>query len=438
MFQDAISQDDQAKLSQLDGYRISHDFLATQFTQGGRSHYSVVMPLRMATQFFEMPDPDRPFEDNRVVSSSQANGFKDYVLERASLERDGWHCGTLTIRTTTGVASFSEIISADGVPPVGALTVPIGRRDEFRIVDGQHRLLGLHRMFQQLDKQLREFQQRVRGATASGQKSAAKRATAELEKHKALMKRLEAESVAVDLIIEDQNDTARQIFSDVAMNAKGVSKAVQARFDGTRISNRVVKQLMSRPPSLLDGRIDEQGDRTVGNNPNVLGAGTLGEIVRLLERGSANKLSKTVERDLTAGGAESRMLRQANDFFAAMTSAFPELEQVAEGNLAPGDLRKQSLLGSVIMWKVLAGVSYNVRRAHSAKAFEDLLGKLAPHMTAPIDGSTVSGKLWLGCGSHGAFVEGKLAPGGRAQEVVDLIETISNWVTNPPAALTTP
>lgn len=407
------------------GYEEDDEFIVQEFRQGSRVHYSFVVSLVQCTQLFPKPDPDQPFDDNRQVSAARASLFATYVTES-----DGWHAGALTIRATSGLTSFDEIKSY-GRFRLGKLRVPKGRSQEFQIVDGQHRILGLHHLLDGLAADRRNWMENKQLAERNEDKPALKTATDRLTAIEIIRKRVGRESILVNLILEDDSKSARQLFVDVADNAKGVPKAVRARFDGEKVVHRALHEVLDSPPRILDGRVDPQKDRVNGKNTNLLGAGTLADIIRILEVGISGRVSNRMEDELT----DKALAKQAIEFFDTVTEIFPELTDVANNNVTCEELRRTSLLGSITMLRVLAGVVHEVRTKKNAAAAYSLLKKLSPHTAAPIDAKTTSGQLWLACGSTDAFADGALAPAARSQQVKDAVASISAWADAPPVLL---
>ena len=118
----------------ITGYDEFDTYVAQQSTQGGRTHYFIVVPIQRVLSILPTPDPATPFEDNRQVNQSHASKFGDYVRMHTN-----WHSGPLTARTTNGVVTFDPFPGqGDGPIKFGALRIPRNRMNEFRIIDGQH------------------------------------------------------------------------------------------------------------------------------------------------------------------------------------------------------------------------------------------------------------------------------------------------------------
>ena len=73
---------------------------------------------------------------------------------------------------------------------------------------------------------------------------------------------------------------------------------------------------------------------------------------------------------------EPRLIEAANDFFDCLLTAFPVLEDLVEGATDAPELRERSLLGSVSMLRVLAGVFYQLREDEYA---DDEIAEFSSH-----------------------------------------------------------
>jgi len=410
----------------LTGYDEYDTFVAQQSTQGGRTHYSIVVPVQRVLSILPTPDPNQPFEDNRQVNRPHAAKFGEYIRTQPN-----WHSGPLTARTTAGVVEFDPF-PGQGAGDIrfGMLRIPRNRMDDFRIIDGQHRVYGISILKQSLADQKFERSNRLAKAEASGQKDQISQLKKDLQAIVEVEKRMKTEAISIDLLIENDQSKARQVFVDVADNARGIPKPVRARFDMSKVVNRAMAEVLGNPPLLLVGRVDDQKDRMSGSNPNYIGAGTLSEIIRLLTVGSG-KIGRAMEQTLDS----TKLAQDGCEFFDLLTSTFAELDALANGTKSAQDLRATSLLGSATMLRILAGVYHDVVKSHGKAAASGLFQKIAKHTTAPINGATPSGKLWVECGTQETFIDGSHAPGARSQQVKDATNTIASWASNPPPGL---
>jgi len=430
----------------LTGHQPTDNYVAMECIQGGRVHYVLAIPMRQLPVMLPVPDPNRALEDNRQVKLPRAKGFADYVREN-----EGWHAGPLTIRTdsaTVKFEAFDGILNADGsTMRVGMLKVPRINRDGFRIVDGQHRQLGFNILLNEVANDLTDAKQKLQSAVSRGE---AKELIANFRKQvkalEQLQGRLDKESVAIDLLIENDHLLARQVFVDVANNALGVPKTVTARFDLRKVVNRTLGELLTPEnmhPLLVD-RVDDQKDIVKGENPNLIAASKVVDLIRITSKGIVGRFSKTDEKAAAEGGGltEEKLQATTTEFLDVLVSSFTDLRAVADGDLTPAELRAKSMLGSVTMLRVLAGVFYELKsKGAGDQAIVSFFAKLGKYMDVPVTAGTPSGDLWLNVTSekegaeHPVFVDGGAAPSARAQDVKVLVAAITSWSAKLPAGL---
>jgi hypothetical protein len=249
-----------------------------------------------------------------------------------------------------------------------------------------------------------------------------------------LKTRVENDSITIDLLIEDDTDLARQIFVDVANNARGVAKSVTALFDQNKVVNRAVSTLLEdgATSTLIRNRVDTQADRVTGRNPNIIGAGNLSEVVRAVQVGINGRISAAQEKTLD----HKHVAQDANTFFNVLTESFPEFADIASGAETVGDMRQKSIMVSVTMIRVLAGVYYNLSNVDHIPRAEiiSFFQKVAKHTEAPVRAGTKSGDLWINATVDKAFTDGASAPGSRSQAVKQLVDAMTGWFSTPPTA----
>lgn len=414
----------------ISGYAVSDDYLAQRSIQGGRVHYSIVLPLHQIPVTMPVPNPTEPFEDNREVRLSHAEGFADYIRKN-----NGWHAGALTVRGLSKVLKFNEFPNQDDQPvKIGMLQVPRNMRNVFRIIDGQHRILGVKLLFDQISEDVIKATSRLAGARRSGAEPAViadcEREIFDLEQ---LKNRIMEDTMTIDLLIEDDESAHRQIFVDVANNALSVQKAVTARFNTKKVVNRAVVDLLNDPSTddLIRNRVDDQKDRVTGSNPNLIGSGVLAEIVRTIKKGIVGRVSAADEKTFD----QRALARDTNLFFSILRESFPCLQDVATGNTSPAQVRRTHLIGSVTMIRILAGVYHNL--AEQGIGRDEMVSFFQTIDRAggtPLTNVNQYGRMWISSPS-GAFAEGGSAPGSRAQEVKALVEEITGWFETPPKEL---
>jgi hypothetical protein len=425
------------------GLQATDDYYAHECHQGGRVHYMLCVPLHQLPVMLPIPDPTRVIEDNREVKLPRAKAFATYVRNN-----EGWHAGPLTVRTNSTTVKFEAFENqGDSITRIGLLKVPRINRDGFRIVDGQHRQLGFNILINELANDLLDARQKLHGAISRGEtKELINNFTKQVEGLERIQKRLDRESVQIDLLVENDHLRGRQVFVDVADNALGVPKTVVARFDQRKVVNRAMGELLS-PENLhplLKDRVDDQHDIVRGKNPKLIAASKIVDLIRTTEKGISGRFGKRDENEAkeSPGAVEARLLQKTTKFLDVLVSSFPDLKAVADGDLAPPDLRNKSMLGSITMLRVLAGVFYELaEKGTSDQAITSFFAKLDKNMAIPVTAGTTSGDLWLGVTSekagakHPVFVDGGEAPSARAQDVKVLVAAITSWAASSPPGL---
>jgi len=416
--------------SDISGYAVSDDYLAQRSTQGGRVHYLIVLPLHQVPVTLPVPDPSEPFEDNRQVRLSHAQDFANYIRETRN-----WHAGSLTVRGLSSVLEFTEFPNQAGKPvKIGMLKVPRNMRNAFRIIDGQHRILGVKLLFEQISEDIVKATSRLATAKRNNEEPAViAQFDRELGDLEGLKRRIMDDTMTVDLVIEDDETAHRQIFVDVANNALSVQKAVTARFDTKKVVNRAVVELLNDPSTdvLIRNRVDEQKDRVTGSNPNLIGSGVLAEVVRTIKKGIVGRVSAADEKTFD----HRALTRDTNLFFAILRESFTCLCDIADGKLTPGQVRGKHLIASVTMIRIIAGVYHNlVLRGVPRARIVDFFKAIDRVGATPLKSSTPHGQMWISSPS-GGFAEGESAPGSRAQVVKAIVDEITEWFDTPPAAL---
>ena len=428
----------------LTGVQPKDVYSGIRIKQGKRIHYLLAVPLHQVEVMLPVPDPKVIAEDNRELKVKHAEDFALYIRENV-----GWHSGPLTVRTSSTVCNFTPF---DGMPEdhpsmPGYLSVPRVARDAFRIVDGQHRTYGIQKLLEDLNNDLISVRQKIHDAEQRGETSQLINQFKKQERSLTdVQKRLEKESVVIDLIIEDDQTAARQVFVDVADNAEGIKKTIVNRFDQRKVVNRALKTMVlpENIHVLLKDRIDNQQDTITGKNENFIAASKVAQILQEVNAESGvRKFSKKFEEEaLTDPSIEQGLITKTETFFSLLLENFDILQEMVEGNISAADVRRQSMIGSITMQRVLAGVYKSLLDGgHSNAVIGELFSRISNHCDIPIEAGTTSGDLWLGKDQNltgvqtEVFSDGAKAPSARAQTVKALIERVAGWVGNPPAAL---
>jgi hypothetical protein len=420
----------------VSGYATTDDYFAQRSCQGGRTHYLIVLPLHQIPVTLPVPDPALPFEDNRQVRLSHAEAFAKYIREN-----QGWHAGPITVRGLSTELTFRAFEGqSDGPVTLGILSVPRNMRTAFRIIDGQHRILGVKILIDGLSQEIVDVSSDIaksrRGGvdkSQAGSQDAIRDLERKLDGLNGLKNRIEADTMTIDLVVVDDDGAHKQIFIDVANNALSVQRAVTVRFDSKKVVNRAVVELISDPNTdpLINGRVDEQSDRLNGDNPNFIGSGTLAEVVRSLRKGIIGRFSAQDEESIDV----QSLVSETNEFFSVLRGGFKPLADIASGKVAPSRLRKTHLVMSTTMIRILAAVYHELVKDGVDKAvITDYFRSLDRVGRTPLNSNTPTGRMWVKS-SNGAFADGESAPGSRAQAKKDVVQQLVTWFRSPPAEL---
>lgn len=369
----------QVALPEPSGYSTHDEYFATKFEQGGRIVYSIDLSIPQLVATLPEPDPDLQTPGNRRITPAHARSFAEYIKERSN-----WVCPSLLLRPPEGEFEFTPLENGDiGGSTLGVLSVPRLSREALQIVDGQHRTLGFHMAWKSVSDSLREEREAIAVARRNGPPESVKEAERRLAEKLSLRDRLSRARVSIDIIIVDDPEAYRQVFVDIADNAKGVTRTLSTRFDRRKVVNRALPLVIEHP--LIEGRVEEESDRLSSTNSNLLTAKHLADIIRTIVVGVSRRITRKLEDELNDRQIADRTKR----FLDVLEESFPELEAIEKGELSPAELRRSSLLGSSTMIRVLAGVYHDLTmgKDSAARMSDDevvsYFKKLAGHMTAP-------------------------------------------------------
>jgi hypothetical protein len=405
---------------QLTGYDPDVKFYATRYHQGGRTVYSLDLALTQIAELLPAPDPANPTEGNRRIKESHARGFGEYVRDH----RD-WVAPALVLRAPD-IFRF-EPRERIGGTEFGVISFPRLASTDLRILDGQHRILGIHMAIRGIASDL----EKARSGLAAAKRNEADSAVLTQFQEKidllnAQRERFARERTTLQIFIEDDQVAFKQMFFDIADNALGITSSVRARFDSRKVVNRSLEEVMKH--ALLKNRVDPEQDRIGHGNPNLMGAKHVAEIIRTLAVGIEGRIGRRLEDELR----EDALVQRTNEFLDTLVAAFPPLDAVIEGRETPEELRKTSLLGSTVMFRVLAGTYAELLDQYEfdEEDVTEFFRKLAPQM----DGPVTEGSIWVTQVPDDIFTPGAFAPRSRRQDLKGLRDTLVTWarqVTTP-------
>jgi hypothetical protein len=398
----------------MTGYDTEDRYYATGYQQGGRLVYAIDLPLDVVAATLPKPDPNKPTPGNRRVKEAHARGFGNYVRTN-----EDWVAPALLLRAPDGVVSFKKTIGEVAGSQFGELSIPRLARTDLRILDGQHRILGICLAIDDIASEIERSRGNIAIAKRNGNAELEQHHRLELKKLEAQRERLHNECISVQIQIEDDPQAFMQMFVDIADNALGITGAIRSRFDSRKVVNRALDDVLKH--ALLRDRVDLEQDRIGGSSAYLMGAKHVADLIRTAVVGIAGRVSRRQEAELEDGA----VVQTTNDFLDVLMYAFPQFEAVVEGNMSPEVLRKTSLLGSTSFLRALAGVYHELSKGMTDDEISDFFRQLSPHVSAPI----TEGSPWL---NTGVFAVGASAPSARRQDLENLTASIIAWAKESP------
>jgi hypothetical protein len=241
--------------------------------------------------------------------------------------------------------------------------------------------------------------------------------------------RLQNEQVSINLIDSLNPKMHQQFFVDIAKNALGINKTVQAKFDSSSIINRVTQNIIKGHP-LLQGRIDLEKTSCSGTNPNLLTVVNISDITRHTCFGVNRMVTARRESNYQDAVLETNVRR----FLDIMVKNVPQLQMVMSGNLSAPNFREEYMLGSGTIWRCLAGAYYEACvivndlegtievDLSQVRKFEKFISNFADQMTLPISREWFATTLFP--------IKRSKAPSSRAQDLDAMVWLMTAWTRN--------
>jgi hypothetical protein len=406
----------------LTGYATDVTLFASRYKQGGRTVYSLDLSPSQITSIVTEPDINAVSPGNRAIRPAHAEDFGKYLRER-----EDWVSPSLMLRSPTPF----ELDVQNEVGPLqfGFLSIPRRSLTDLHIVDGQHRILGMFRA----EKAIASDIDKARSALATARRNegeggnSEKAQRAQIAKLETERTRLGTEIIHVAVYVEADPASYRQMFFDVADNALGITASVKSRFDSRKVVHRALAATVLH--RVLKERVDPEGDRMGRGSPFIMGSKHVAEIIRTVNVGLDGRVSRRQEMEFD----ETELTARANVFLDLMLDSFPQLQALVLDQINADDLRRTSMLGSVLFFRVLGGAFYEllVDHAFTPEMIAEFFVKLAPHTSAPV----YKDSIWMSNAPDILFTEGSTAPRGRRQDLKSLKGTLVQWALDKPAFL---
>ena len=398
--------------------------LAQRIKRIGNSTFLFSLPIGLALELLEIPDPAHPFPDNRRVSKKHAMDFGNYWESHES----DWIVPPLLLDSSLTL-NFEMISKKSHETELVELELVSGDRETLRILDGQHRILGWYLKQIELESRLTDATSAYNKLIISGARKESEIVMGEIDRIRGIIDRLKNEHVAVNLLDSLTPQLHQQFFVDIAKNALGINKTVQAKFDSASIVNRVTQNLIKSHP-LFEDRIDLEKTSCSGTNPNLLTVVNVSDITRHACFGVNRQVTAKRENNYKDNVLEENV----KTFLDSIVKQIPQLNQVIEGRLKPEALRENYMLGSGTIWRCLSGAFYEtcviidddegtieIDRSQLRK-FEKFLGLFGENMSLPISREWFATNLFP--------IKRSKAPSSRAQDLEAMVSLMSAWTRN--------
>ena len=394
--------------------------VAQRLSYGSRESLLLSLSINEALDIVEIPDPNLPFPGNRRVSRKHAIEFGNY-WESAL---DSWIVPPLLLDCVSDIPRTE--ISVPDTNAICNIKLIDLQNSELNILDGQHRILGWYLKREEIEHNIDSEIKSYNKAVFSKDEGQIKRCEHKLTNLRRTKERFFSEKVALNILDSLSHKMHQQFFVDIARNALGINKTVQAKFDSASVINRVSQNLIKNH-TLLMNRVDLEKTSCSGKNNNLLSVVNVSDIVRHCSFGINTRV--TLKREDLFSDEDVQSI--ADEFLNIMLRSLSELKRVEQGVYAPSKLRKENLIGSGTIWRCLAGAfnrtcvirdeNYGTLSINldGKKRFERLVSQLSDQLLLPIN------RRWFATGLFPAKTS--TAPSSRSQDLETLVSLFVNW-----------
>lgn len=401
-------------------------YAALKTRQGKQERYTFTLPLRLLTKLVKRPDPKEPFVGNRKVELTRARAFSAYLSQNASGSH-GWTFPPIQLRTTEDRFREKRTIAES----ISLVEIEVPDPSDWDIQDGQHRVLGVYLLKEELEREIAELRDRV----AKDPEDEARKQLDELLKRARLL--LDDSQVEVVLVVADIRRHG-QMFSDIARNAKGINPDFATMLDRRDVVHRIAGDIIEITP--LSGMVSSgQHGRLSAKAPELLGAKTVADVCHgvIVGAGRVGKEKRTAIEE-----NEELWRERVKEFIDTLFDCFPDLARLSRQEIDAPTLREQSLIAFAPMWRAMAIAWHLLLYEGERKAVADakaFFRSLEPHMRCFQDvrvfdpktdefvtrhGMPENHPLW---GRTGKFNVGNRTPEGRNSDVHDLGRIFETW-----------
>lgn len=342
------NQERDAMTEALTGYSANKQLAAQQVTRGGKTVYIVSIPINLVPEHLSIPDALKPIDSNRAVSKAHAEAFGDYWLNHS----DSWTVPPLLVDCSDTLLFDAKYEIPNG-PRIGVLELPNYSNKMLRTLDGQHRIYGWDYIRNKIFKDLETAKNRLLQATHTGSQLEIQPAQKKVDDLKHAITRMGREQVTLEIITGVTEVEHKQFFIDIADNALGINTSERTRLDEINMTSRVAKMVADRS-DLFTNRIELRKSSAAKSGKDLMSLANLRDVTRHSCFGIVGKVTAAREKEFSDINSQEIV----DHFVDAMVASAPALKQIIDGTYLPKTLREESLLGSVTIWRCLAG-AYN-------------------------------------------------------------------------------
>ena len=410
----------------LGGYSAEKELAAQQVQRGGKTVYIVSLPIQLVPVLLPIPDPLHPFDSNRAVRKSHADDFGVYWLRNA----DSWTVPPLLVDTADSLKFHEEFSVANG-PKLGRVVLPDYSNKILKILDGQHRILGWNLVRDKLMKDLELAQEQNAQTQRTGTQIEKQEISKKLESIRFNISRMQNEQVTLEIITGVTNSEHQTFFVTIADHALGINNSERVRLDETNMTSRVARSLSESLPLLKD-RVEDRKGSVSRKSKDLMALSNVRDIVRHACFGIKGKVTMAREKEIVDANA----FEITEHFFRAMTEAVPAINNIVEMKYLPMTLREESLLGSVTIWRCLAG-SYNDlavnfvdnKSLHWNKSGHEKFVAMLSEVQKKMKISQTEGtkKILSAWSETDCFNPNETAPRSRSQDLKNLSALFTAW-----------
>jgi hypothetical protein len=238
---------------------------------------------------------------------------------------------------------------------LGKVILPNYSSKILNILDGQHRILGWNMIEAKLMQDLQNTQELLLNFKRSGTELEVQNTQKKLDTIRADIARMEREQVTLEIITGVTTSEHKTFFTTIADKAEGINPSERTRLDEVNMTSRVAKELSAKI-AILQGRVDLRKGSVAKKSGNLMSLANVKDIVRHTSFGIKGKVTLAREKEFS----DSNALEIAEHFFAAVVGAVPKVREIESGTYTPNRLREDSLMGSITVWRCLAGAYHEL------------------------------------------------------------------------------